>query len=320
MRVTGIGTLIVSALCFATAAGAQSYPAKPIRLVVAFAPGGGVDIMARLLSQKMTENWGQTVPVDNRPGAGGNIAAEIVAKAPPDGYTLLLTSAAFAVNVSLYPKLAYNPQKDLAPVTQIVSTPILLVVHPSVPAKSVKELVALSKSRKGGLNFGSNGSGTTSHLSGELLKLLAGMDLTHIPYRGAGPAMTGILSGEADMGFVAVFSGLPYVKSGRLRALAVTTAHRSSAAPELPTLASYYPGLETDNWYGLFAPAGTPRDIIYRVQQEVARFLQLPEVKAFNAKEGAEPVGSTPEQLTAFLQNEIAKYAEVVRKSGAKPE
>lgn len=299
---------------------AQEYPAKPIRIVLPFSPGGGTDLLARLMSKRFYEAWGQTATVDNRPGAGGNVGAEIVAKSAPDGYTLLMSTASVAVNVSLYSKLPFDSRKDFIPITQVASAPLVVTVHPSVPAKSVKEFVELAKKTKGGLNFGSNGSGTTSHLAMVMFDQAAGIKLTHIPYKGAGALMTSLLSGEVEMGFPAVISVQPHLRSGKLRALAVTTKRKSSALPDVPTLDALYPGFDIDNWFSLFAPTGTPMAIVNRVHAEVVKGLQHPESKQFMVNEGAEPVGSTPAEFAAFFATEIDKYAKIVKLSGAKPE
>ena len=299
---------------------AQEYPTRPIRIVVPFTPGGATDIIARLMAQRFYEAWGQVATVDNRPGAGGNIGADIVAKSPPDGHTLLLTSASISVNVTLYPKLPYDVRRDFIALTQIASSPIALSVHPAVPARNVKELVALSKSRKGGLNFGSNGSGTTSHLAGVMLQQVAGLNLTHIPYKGASAAMIPLIAGQVDFGLPAVTSARPLIAAGKLRGLAITTKRRSSVLPDLPTLDSTYPGFDIDNWFSLFAPTGTPAQAINRIHAEVVKGLQHPDVKAWFTREGAEPVGNTPAEFAAFLKTEIEKYAKVVKISGAKPD
>jgi tripartite-type tricarboxylate transporter receptor subunit TctC len=310
----------VALALLAPAAAAQDYPTKPIRIVVAFVPGGATDILARLLSQRFYEAFGQVVTVENRAGAGGTIGADIVAKSPADGYTLLMTSASLAVNVTLYPKTPYDARRDLAPIVHVASSPIVLTVHPSVPARTVKELVALSKARKEGLNFGSNGSGTTSHLGGVMLQQVAGLKITHIPYKGAGASMIALVSGETDMGLPAVTSGRPHIAAGRLRGLAITTKRPSSVLPDLPTLDSMYPGFDIDNWFALFAPAGTPQAVITKLHAEAVKGLQHADMKAWITREGAEPVGNSTAEFTAFFRSEIDKYAKIVKASGAKPD
>ncbi len=319
-RFAAAAVLAAISLASATAAFAQEYPARPIRIVVPFTPGGGTDLLARLLSQRFTEAFGQSVIVENRAGSGGNIGAEFVIRSPADGYTLLMSTASMAVNVSLYPKLAFDVRRDLIPIVQVASAPIVLCVHPSVPVRTIKELIALSKSRKEGLNFGSNGTGTTSHLAGVMLQQVAGLKLTHIPFKGASAAMVSLVGGEVDMGLPAVISGRPNIAAGKLRGLAVTTKRRSSVLPDLPTLDSMYPGFDIDNWFALFAPAGSPQVVVTRIHTEVVKSLQHPDLKAFMAREGAEPVGNTPAEFAAFFRSEVEKYAKIVKLSGAKPD
>jgi len=256
---------------------------------------------------------GQTFVIDNRAGASGLIGAELVAKSPPDGYTVLFTTASLAVNTSLYKKIAFDPLKELQPVSWISSVPLVLVLHPSVPAKSVRELVALTKKEKGGLNGASNGAGTTSHLSLEMLKQLAGAHLTHIPYKGGGPAMTAMIGGEADFQFATALTAQPHVKSGKIKALAVTTLKKSSAFPDLPTMASIYPGFESDNWYAMFIPAGTPREVVAKLNAEILKAIKAQDVRDFMTREGADPVGSTPEELAGYFKREIDKYAKIIK-------
>ncbi len=301
-------------------ANAQEYPARPIRIILPFSPGGGTDLLARLLSQRFHASWGQVATVDNRPGAGGNIGAEMVVKSAPDGYTLLMSTASLTVNVTLYPKMPFSLQKDLAPITQVASAPVVVVVHPSVPARTLQELIALAKGRKEGLNYGSNGTGTTSHLAAELLKQVSGAKLTHIPYKGVSAALTAMLGGEIEMGFPSTTSARPLIASGKLRGLAVTTQRKSSVLPDLPTVDSIYPGFDVDNWFALWAPAGTPPAIIGKIQAEVVKSLQHQDMKNYMQREGAEPVGSSTAEFTAFLHREIEKFAKIVKASGAKPE
>ena len=305
--------LAIGASVTAGPAVAQTWPTKSVRIVVPFGPGGGTDIQGRLLGKKFTESMGQTFVVDNRAGAAGLIGAEIVSKASPDGHTILFTTASLAVNVSLYKKIPLDPLKDLAPVSWISSVPLVLVVHPSVPVKTVKELMALAKKRAGKMNVASNGSGTTSHLSIEMLRQMAGIDVAHIPYKGGGPAMTAMLTGEVDFTFATALAAQPHIKSGKVRALAVTTAKRSSTFPNLPTMQSMYPGFESDNWYAMFMPAGTPREVVMKLNAEIIKALNSPDVREFITREGGDPVGSSPDELTKYFRREIDKYAKVIK-------
>ena len=304
------------------AAAADAYPAKPVRFVVAFPPGGGTDIIARSIAQKLTERIAQQVVVDNRPGAGGNIGTDIVAKSAPDGYTLLMGSAGpLAINASLFVKMPFDPIKDLAPVTLAASTPNVLVVHPSLRAATVKELIALAKARPGEINFASSGHGTPAHLAGELFNSMAGVKMVHVPYKGAAPALADLLGGQVQLMFSTMPPALPHVKDGKLRALAVTSAKRSPAAPDLPTVDEIaLPGFEANTWHGVVAPAGTPRAIIARLNREIVAILHLPDVVERLSAQGAEPVGSTPEEFAAYIGSETLKWAKVVRDSGAKAE
>ena len=292
---------------------AQTWPVKPVRVLVPFGPGGGTDIQGRLLGRKFFESMGQSFVLENRAGAGGLIGAEIIARSPPDGYNILFTTASLSVNVSLYKKIAFDPLKDLQPISWVSSVPLVLVVHPSVPVKSVKELVALTRKQKDGLNAASNGAGTTSHLSIEMLKQFAGANLTHIPYKGGGPAMLAMVSGEVDFQFATALAAQPFIKGGKIRALAVTTLKRSGALPELPTMASIYPGFESDNWYAMFFPAGTPKDLVAKMNAEILKALKAPEIRDFIIKEGGDPVGSTPEELAAYFKREVDKYAKIIK-------
>lgn len=306
-------TLSVAAAVASSGAYAQAWPTKPVRMIVPFAPGGGTDIQARLLSRKFQESTGQTFIVDNRPTANGMLGPELVAKAPPDGYTILFMSAALAVNTTLVKKLAFNPLTDLEGVSLVSSVPLVLVVHPSLPVKNPKDVAALAKKSKSGLNAGSNGVGTTSHLSIEMFKQLSGANVTHIPYKGSGPATTALISGEYEFGFPTALAAMPHMKSGRLRGLAVTTARKASALPELPTLGSFYPGFETDNWYGMFVPARTPKDVSAKLNAEIVKALKSQDIRDFMAKEGGDPVGSSPEQMTAYFKSEVDKFAKVIK-------
>ena len=300
---------------------AQSYPEKPIRLIVPFAPGGGTDITARGIALKLGEAWGQTVVADNRAGANGTIGIDIAAKSPADGYTLTMISSSHSVNVSLYRKLPYDLVKDLAPITQATTQPYALVVHPSVPAKSVKELIALAKAKPGSINYGSSGNGGLSHLSGALFASLAGINITHIPYKGGAPAMTDVIAGQIQMLFSTILQSHAHIKAGRLRPLAVTTAKRSAGAPELPTMQEAgVAGYEVAGWYGVLAPAKTPPTIITKLNREIVRILQTQEMKERLAADGSEAVGNTPEQFGAHIKSEVAKWAKVVKEAGIKAE
>ena len=311
--------LLAGGLLFAATAALaqQAWPNRPIRMIVPFAVGGGTDIQARLFSIKLQPALGQQIIVDNRTGAGGNIGAELVAKSPADGYTVLFQSASLAVNASLYRKLNYSAVRDFAPVMLVSSTPLILVIHPSVPAKNVKELVALAKAKPGVFNFGSNSTGTTSHLAAELLKTMTGTTMTHIPYKGAGQAVIGLASGEIDMLFTTILAALPHIDSGRMRALAVTTLKRAPSMPKVPTVDETLKGFESDNWYGMFFPAKTPAAIITRFHAEMTKVLTDPDVKKLMENQGAVPLGSSPEEMTTYLQHEIDKYAKLIKASGA---
>jgi len=308
--------IIACSVC--TPAIAQSYPAKPIRIVVTLAPGGTADILARIVAQKLNEVWGQQVVVDNRPGASGMIGAEIVAKAPPDGYTLLMGyNAEITINQSLMKKMAYDPMRNFTPVTIAGTTPMILVVHPSLPAKSLKELIALARARPGELAYGSAGSGSTPHLGAELLKHMAHVDITHVPYKSAALVMPELIGGQVAMLFSGMPLAMPHVRAGRLRALAVSTAARSPATPEIPTVAeSGFPGFDITNWFGIFVPAGTPKEIVDALYQEIARGVSAPDVKDRLAKEGGGINPLTPAAYAQFIQLEIAKYARIVKEAG----
>jgi tripartite-type tricarboxylate transporter receptor subunit TctC len=299
---------------------AQGYPAKPIRLVVPFPPGGSLDVVARAIGQKLSAAWGQPVVIDNRPGAGGNIGADLVAKSLPDGYTILEGAlSTHAVNVSLYRTLPYDPVKDFAPITLVAITPNVLVLNSAFPVNSVPELIAYAKSHPGALSFGSGSNGSAGHLAGELFKIEAGVNMVHIPYKGGAPALQALLAGDTQLMFDNLANSMPQLKAGKLKALAVTTAARSPLAPELPTLAeSGLPGFDIYTWWGFMAPAGTPAPIIAKWNAEVARILGTPEMKAFFAQEGAQPAPTTPEQFAALIKREIPKYARIVKESGAK--
>lgn len=311
------------ALACAAAACAQGYPAKPVRIIVPIAPGGGQDFVARIVGQKLTAAFGQQFVIDNRPGAGGIIGTQLAVKSPPDGYTLVLVAASYTAQPSLYPKLPYDAVKDLAPITQLGGAPYMLVINPTVPAKTVKEFVALAKSSRGKLTYGSSGGGEMSNLSMELLKTLASFDAVHVPYKGAAPALAAAISGEVDAFFPSITSGLPHVRSGKARLLAVTTAKRAALLPEVPTIAeSGYPGYDVSGWYGLLAPAGTPTEIVNRLQQEVAKILDLPDVRELQAANGRTPSpgGNTPQAFAANIQAEITRWAKVIKRAGIRLE
>ena len=301
---------------------AQAYPSKPIRYIVPFPAGGGQDLVVRALAPRMSEALGQTVIVDNRPGAATMVGAELAAKSPPDGYTVFNGSnTTLAINPNLYSKVPYDPLKDFAAVTQIASLPNLLVVHPSLPVRTVKELAALARNRPGQLNYGSSGTGTPAQLAGVMFGDEAHAKLVHVPYRGSSQALTALISGETQMMFGSMTSTLPFVKSGRLRAIAVTGAKRSLAAPEVPTVAeAAFPGFEAVTWYGLFVPAGTPAAIVSKLNAEVVKILRAPDFRDWLVAQGADPVGSTPDELAAFVKTELAKYAKIVKDSGMRPD
>jgi tripartite-type tricarboxylate transporter receptor subunit TctC len=298
-------------------AAAQNYPTGPIRIVVPFPPGGGTDILTRLIGQKLNEAWGQPVVVENRGGANGTIGAAAVAKAPPDGYTMLVVPAGFAVNPSIYKSLPFDTLKDLAPVSLLASNPSVLVVHPSFPPRTVKELVEFLKAHPGEINYASSGNGSPPHMMTELFKLMTGTKINHVPYKGGGPATIAVVAGEVPIYILNPSQAAPHIKSGRVRPLGVTSEKRDPAFPDIPTIAEAgVPGYAMTNWYGLFVPAGTPRPVVNKIQGEVVRILNLAVVKERLAAEGATVVGSTPEQFTAFLKEEIAKDARVVKASG----
>ena len=301
-------------------AGAQAYPVKPVRIVVPFSPGGPNDILARIIGQKLTEAWNQQVIVENRPGGGTVIGTEIVAKSPPDGYTLLMVSTSHATNTILLRKLPFDTLRDLAPVILVASSANVLVTHPSLPAKSVKELIAIAKARPDQVAYGSGGNGTSTHLAGAMLSLMGGVKMTHVPYKGAGPATVSLLSGEISLMFGTILSSIPHIKAGRMRALAASGARRSSAMPEVPTVAETLPGFEAAAWYGVSASGGTPKEVIAKLNQEIARVLNAGDMRERLAREGAEVVGGGPEQFDAFFRSEIGKWGKVIRAAGIKLE
>ena len=311
--------LSCAALAAATAAGAADFPTKPVRLVIGFAPGGGTDTTARALSTKLTTAFGQQVIVDNRPGHSGTIAADIVSQGTPDGHTVLLGTIALVINPILTKKMPFDTFTDLLPVTQAVDSTNILIVHPSVAAKSVKDLIALAKAKP--LNGGSSGIGGTGHLAVELFNLQAGTKITHIAYKGGGPAMLDLLGGNIQLIFATAASSIGHIKSGKARALAVTTAKRSSLVPDLPTVAEAgLPGFEANNWNGFFVPKGTPRPIINRLNKEFATALTLPDIKDFLFKQGLDAAPGTPEQFAKYMKSEYAKWTKVIQASGLKPQ
>jgi tripartite-type tricarboxylate transporter receptor subunit TctC len=311
---------IVLTIVIATVSHAQPYPAKPIRMIVPFPPGGATDIVGRLIAQKMAEPMGQQVIVDNRSGAGGTIGSDIAAKAPPDGYTLLLgTSSTHAIAPSLYSKLPYDPVRDFTPVTLVATATILLAVHPSIPARNVKELIALAKRQPNALSFASSGNGGISHLVGEHFKSVAGIQMLHVPYKGDTPALVDLASGQVSLMFGTAVSFLPYVKTGRLNALAVTNPKRSPVVPNVPTVAeSGLPGFEALQWFGIYVPTGTPREIVSRLNAEIAKILRLPDIRERFSTLGADVVGESAENFAAFQRREVAKWTKIVQASGAK--
>ncbi|MBI4203828.1 MAG: tripartite tricarboxylate transporter substrate binding protein [Betaproteobacteria bacterium] len=316
-------SVVMATLAFtvggAAAQGAANYPAKPIRYIVGYTPGGTADMLARAVGQKLTEAWGQQVIVENRPGAGTNIGTEIAAKSPADGYTLFMPTVANAINPTLYPKLNFDPIRDFAYIINFAKVPGILVVHPSVPVKNAKELIALAKARPGELRHGSTGIGSPHHLAGEIFKTMSGVKMIHVPYRGATPAIADVVAGHIEVYFGAMVSTLPHAKGGRLRALAVTSAKRVAAAPDIATLDEQgLKGFETGSWFGMAVPAATPREIIGKLHAEAVRAIAARELRDRMSAEGAEFVGDTPEQFTVFFRAEMAKWGKAVKASGAK--
>ena len=303
-------------LLLAGTAHAQAYPVKPIRLVAPFAPGGSTDILARLVAQKLTEAWGQQVNVDNRAGGGSVIGTDLVAKSAPDGYTLVMTSTSTATAPSLVKKLPYDTLRDLAPVIQLVSTPNVLVVHPSLPVRSVRELIDLARARPDHIAFGSGGNGTSTHLGGEILRLMANVRMTHVPFKGTAPSITSLLSGDVSWVFSAVLPALPLIHAGRLRAIAVSGAKPTPALPGVPPVGATLPGFDTSPWTGVAVQGATPKEIITRLNQEIARGYSAPDVRERLLREGNDVVLNTPEQFDAFFRGEMDKWAKVIRAAG----
>jgi len=317
-----IAAALLIAVPFSGGAAAQAWPEKPVRFVVGFTPGGPSDILARALGQKLAESWTQQTVIENRPGAGGNIAAEVVAKSAPDGYTWLLgNNSILATNQSLYGKLGYDPVKDFAPVALVAIQPNILVVNPNVPVSSVKELIALAKAKPGALNYASSGSGAAAHLAGELFKAMTGVQMVHVPYKGAQPALTDVIAGQAQLMFATSASVIPYIKAGRLRALAVTTAQRSPTVPELPTLSEAgVPGFEAITWHGVVVPAATPVPLVERLNADIVRALRTQDLRERLESLGAELATGTPQDFAEYIAREIPKWAKVVKDSGARAE
>ncbi len=312
----GVFMLLVASAGACWAQGAASYPAKPVRIIIALAPGGGVDTSGRILGQKFTDAWGQQVVADNRPGAGGTIATEIVARATPDGYTLLMSSMGHAITPALY-KLNYDTIKDFAPISLFVQSPSVLAVHPSLPVKSVKELIAFAKPRPDEILFSSSGSGSGQHLAMELLNRMAGLQLVHIPYKGTAPSILDLVAGRVSITSASAISTMPHVRAGKLRALAVSSAKRSPSVPELPTVAEAgIPGFAVDQWYALFAPTGTPKEIVAKLYGEIAKTVAHPETRERLLAMGLDPVGAPPDEFTAYLKTETVKWGKLVREAG----
>lgn len=313
--------LLLPAALSGAAYAAENYPQRPMRMIVAYPPGGGTDQVGRVMAEKLTEHLGQNVIVDNRGGATGNIGTELAARATPDGYTLLMGNVApNSVNVSLFKKLGFDPVKDFAPISLVAVTPNILVTHPSVPVKTVKDLIALAKAKPGVLNFPSAGVGSSSHLAGEMLKSMAGIDMVHVPFKGGGPSLIALISGQVQIMFATMPAAMPHVKSGKVRPVAVTTAHRSKAMPELPTIAeSGVAGYEAATWYGMLAPVGTPKAVVDRLHGEVVKILAGNTRQRLEAQ-GFEPAGTRPAEFAAYIKSEIAKWAKVIKDAGIRPE
>jgi tripartite-type tricarboxylate transporter receptor subunit TctC len=305
---------------FAPAANAQPFPSKPVRMVVPFPPGGSLDNVGRLIAQKLSDLWGQSVVVENKPGAGGNIGADFVAKSPPDGYTVVMGAlSTHAVNPNLYPTMPYDARRDFAPVSLVAITPNVLIVNSALPVQSVRDLVAYAKANPGKVNFGSGSNGSGGHLAGELFRIESGTDVQHIPFKGGAPALQALLAGDTQFMFDNLANAMAQVKGGKVRAIAVTTAQRSKLAPELPTMAEQgMPGFDISTWFGLMLPAGTPKDVVAKWNADVVKVLNMPDVREKMLAQGAEPSPMSSEQFAAFIDAELAKYARIVKLSGAK--
>lgn len=321
-RAIGLACATACALFACTSALAQAsggYPNKPIKLVVPYPPGGPTDIVARVVAQKLSEQLGQSIIIDNRPGAGANLGAEAVARSPADGYTLMVATTAHAINPALFSKLNYSITKDFAPISQLTAGPLVIVATPNLAANNVKELIALAKSKNGEINFASSGNGQSTHLSAELFNAMAGTKMNHIPYKGSAPALTDVMSGQADLMFDTMLSAMPFVKGGKLKAIAVTSAQRSPVAPDIPTIAeSGLPGYEAIAWNGLFAPAGTPKEVVDQINAALKKVLEAPDVKQRFDAQGFAAQWGTPADFGKFVQSEVDKWAKVVKTSGAK--
>ena len=324
MRSVDAARLVFMALAAATAGAAfaqAGYPSKPVRMVVPSSAGGGTDIVARIIAPDLSKRLGQQVVIDNRPGAGTMIGIEVAAKSPPDGYTLLMGLSTLAINSALYKKVPYDPQRDFAPITQAVSSASIIVVHPSIPVKTLTELIAFARTRPDQLNYASAGTGTYPHMTMELFLSMAKLKMVHIPYKGTAPAMIDMVAGQVSTMAATILTGMPQIRAGRLRPLGITSAARSPIVPDIPTVAEAgLPGFESVQWYGMLAPARTPKDIVNRLHAEATWVLQQPEIKARFAGDGADPVGSTPEEFTRYIQSELIKWAKVARDAGIQPE
>jgi len=320
IRISGIGIIVLFLLCSAHPAQSQSFPSKPVTVIVPAPPGGTADISMRIIAHKLTENLGQQIIVDNRPGAGGIIASQLAVKATPDGYTVLMNYTSHAINPSLYKKLPYDSTKDFTPITLLGITPLVLVVHPSVPAKTVSEFIAYAKANPGKLNYGSAAIGGASHLGGQLLKIKAGIDIVHVPYKGGAAAVADLIGGEIQMGLDSLLVMQPHIKAGKVRALGVTSIKRTEISPNLPAIAETIPNYEANAWFGIMAPASTPREIVARLNTEFIKILRTPETKEKLTQQGFEAAGNSPEEYAVFLKKETEKWAEVVRIAGVKVE
>ncbi len=316
---TQLGIAVSSALILIAPAQAQPYPSRTVRILAGFAPGGSTDIMARIVAQKLTEAFQQQVVVENRPGANGNIAAETTAKAPPDGYTLLMAANGFPINASLYKTLPYNPTRDFSPITLFALIPNLLVVHPSLPVKSVRDMITLARGKPDQLTHGSSGTGSPGHLAGEVFKLMANVRFIHVAYKGSSQALIDLLGGHLQLAFPTIPAVMPYLKSGKLRALGVTSIKRSASLPEIATVAEAgVPGYEVVGWYGILAPAGVPRDIIVRLNGEITKALRLADMQERLLRDGADPVGNTPDEFRAYVESDVVKWSKVIQAAGVR--